>query len=78
MAIAGLILSYYNHRNVLTETSFDPIELKYAKGFWILGILCMGVYFLNKSWRSQITKIMIGAFGICLGLNLYILIKIMI
>jgi len=74
--IAGFVLSYYNHNNALAETSFDLVELKYAKIFFGAGVSCGGLYFLNKNWRNLITKIMIGAFGICLALNLYVLIQI--
>ncbi|WP_073153661.1 FEKKY domain-containing protein [Mesonia phycicola] len=56
----------------MTETSFDSVELKYAKRFFGIGILCIGLYFFNKNWRNVISKIMIGAFGISLLLNLYI------
>ena len=66
------MLTIYNYNNELTETSFDSIELKYAKRFFGIGILCIGLYFLNKNWRNLISKVMIGAFGISLLLNLYI------
>ena len=67
---------YYNDKYALTETSFDPIELKYSKWFFAIGILCVGIYFFNKNLRNIITKIMFGAFGICLALNLFLYIQI--
>lgn len=72
LAILCFSLLYYNHINELTETSFDSVELKYAKRFFGLGILCLGLYYLNKNWRNILTKIMFVAFGISLALNLYI------
>lgn len=76
MAILGFVLLYYNHNNALTETSFDPVELKYSKWFFGVGILCVGICFSNKNWRNVLTKIMLGAFGICLALNLYLFVQI--
>jgi len=72
LVILSFALLYYNHNNELTETSFDSVELKYAKRFFGLGILCAGLYFLNKNWQNLLTKIMIAAFTISLALNLYI------
>jgi hypothetical protein len=76
LAILDLVLIYYNHFNALNETSFDPPELKYSKWLFGIGILCVGFYFSNKSWRNILTKIMLGAFGICLALNLYLFFQI--
>ena len=76
LATAGFVLSYYNHFNALTETSFDPVELKYAKRFFGIGILCAGLYYFKKDWRNILTKIMIGTFGICFALNLYLFVEI--
>ncbi|MCL6220713.1 hypothetical protein L1967_20665 [Zunongwangia sp. M21534] len=72
LATTAFVLTIYNHNNELTETSFDSIELKYAKIFFGIGVLCAGLYFFNKTWRNLVTKIMIGAFGLSLVLNLYI------
>ena len=74
--IAGIVLLYYNDNNALTETSFDPVELKYAKRFFGIGILCAVLYFFKKDWRKVLTKIMIGTFGICFALNLYLFVEI--
>jgi len=60
LATTAFVLTVYNHNNELTETSFDSIELKYAKRFFGIGVLCAGLYFFNKTWRSLVTKIMIG------------------
>ncbi|WP_299549947.1 hypothetical protein [Seonamhaeicola sp.] len=76
LVILGIALLYYNHNNALTETSFDPVELKYSKWFFGIGILCVGLYFSNKNWRNVLTKIMLGTFGICFALNLYLFIQI--
>lgn len=76
LAISGFVLLYYNHNNALTETSFDPVELKYSKWFFGVGILCVGLYFSYKNWRNALTKIMLGVFGICFALNLYLFIEI--
>ncbi|WP_405207184.1 hypothetical protein [Aquimarina sp. LLG6339-5] len=76
LAFSGFVLSYYNHNNALNGTSFDPLELKYAKRFLGIGILCVGLYFFKKKWRSVLTKIMIGTFGICFALNSYLFIEI--
>ncbi|MBQ4804530.1 hypothetical protein J8L88_16840 [Aquimarina sp. MMG015] len=56
----------------MTGTSFDSVELKYAKRFFGIGVLCTGLYFFNKNWRNLLVKIMIGTFSISLALNLYI------
>jgi hypothetical protein len=72
IAILSFALLYYNHNNELTETSFDSVELRYAKRFFGLGILCVGLYFFNKNWKNLLTKIMIVVFTLCLTLNLYI------
>ena len=76
LGILSLILIYYNDKYALTETSFDPIELKYSKWFFAIGILSVGIYFFNKNLKKIITKIMFGAFGICLALNLFLFIQI--
>ncbi len=70
--ILAFTLTIYNDYNELTETSFDSTELKYAKRFLGIGILCFGIYFFNKNWRMLLIKIMFGIFGITLALNLYI------
>lgn len=56
--------------------SFDPPELKHSKWFFGIGILCVGLYVLNKSWQNVLTKIILGAFGICLVLNAYLFFQI--
>ncbi len=66
----------YNDNNALTETSFDPPELKYSKWLFGIGILCAGLYLFRKAWRNILTKIMIGTFGVCFALNLYLFIEI--
>ncbi|AXO78892.1 hypothetical protein DZC78_00305 [Olleya aquimaris] len=60
----------------MTETSFDPPELKYSKWLFGIGIICVGLYFSNKNWQKVLTKIMIGALGICLALNTYLFFQI--
>ena len=47
-------------------------ELEYSKIIYGIGILSVGLYYFVKKWRNVMTKIMIGAFGICLILNLYL------
>ncbi|WP_301162003.1 hypothetical protein [uncultured Winogradskyella sp.] len=76
LVIAGIILLKYNDNNALTETSFDPPELKYSKWLFGIGILCAGLYLFRKAWRNILTKIMIGTFGVCFALNLYLFIEI--
>jgi hypothetical protein len=76
LGISAFGLSIYNKYNAYTETSFNPVELEYAKVFLGIGILCVGLYYFNKNWRNLMTKIMIGAFGICLVLNLYLIAQI--
>lgn len=76
LAIAGLVLLYYNDNNALTETSFDPPELKYSKWLFGIGILCVGLYFFKVKLQNILTKIMIGAFGICFVLNIYLFVQI--
>jgi len=76
IGILDFVLIYYNHNNALTETSFDPPELKYSKWLFGIGILCVGLYFYNKSWQNILTKIMFGAFGICLALNTFLFFQI--
>lgn len=74
LVISDFALIYYNHFNALNETSFQPKELLYSKWFFVIGVLCIGLFFSNKDWRNILTKIMLGAFGICLALNLYLFI----
>ena len=74
--IAGIVLLYYNDNNALTETSFDPPKSKYSKWLFGIGILCFGLYFFKKTWRNLLTKIMIGTFGVCFAINLYLFIEI--
>tara|TARA_Y100000815_G_scaffold30705_1_gene25645 strand:- start:776 stop:1366 length:591 start_codon:yes stop_codon:yes gene_type:complete len=76
LATLALLLLIYNKYNLLTVSSFDPVELKYAKVFFGIGILCAGLYFLKKSWRSLLSKIMIGAFGICSILSFYLFVQV--
>ncbi|WP_144709407.1 hypothetical protein [Cellulophaga sp. RHA_52] len=76
IGIIDSVLIYYNHNNALAETSFDPPELKYSKWLFGIGILCVGLYFLNERWRNILAKIMLGAFGICLALSLYLFIQV--
>jgi len=71
-----MVLLYYNDNNALTASSFDPPELKYSKWFFGIGISCIGLYFIKKTWRNILTKIMIGTFGVCFALNLYLFIEI--
>lgn len=68
----ALVLTIYNDNNELTGTSFDSDELKYAKRFFGIGILCAGLYLFKKNWRNLLIKIMIAVFSISLALNLYI------
>jgi len=72
LAVLGFALTCYNHLNELTGTSFDSVELKFAKISLGLGISCAGLYFLNKNWQNILTKIMLASFILSLGLNLYI------
>lgn len=72
LASTAFALTIYNHNNELTESSFDSDELRYAKRFLGIGILCAGLYLFNKNWQNILTKFILGTFGICLALNLYI------
>tara|TARA_R110000868_G_scaffold385339_3_gene653189 strand:+ start:19 stop:561 length:543 start_codon:yes stop_codon:yes gene_type:complete len=74
--ISAFGLSIYNKYNAFTETSFNPVEFEYAKVFFGIGILCVGLYFFKKNWRNALSKIMIVAFGVCLILNLYLVAQI--
>ena len=47
------------------------LELDISKGFFLLGLISLGLYFVLKNWRNGLTKIMIAMFGICLILNIY-------
>jgi hypothetical protein len=47
-------------------------ELDYSNIIFGIGILSVGLYYFVKKWRNGLTKIMLGAFGICLALNLYL------
>ncbi|MCG2432126.1 hypothetical protein [Aequorivita xiaoshiensis] len=69
----GLLI--YNRYNAIAEVSIIP-ELEYSKIFFGIGILSIGLYYFLKKWRKVLPKIMIGAFGICLALNLYIVVQI--
>lgn len=48
------------------------LELDISKVLFFIGLISFGLYFLAKDWRKVLTKIMIGAFGICLVLNLHL------
>ena len=76
LVIAGIILLYYNDNNALTENSFDPPELKYSKWLFGIGTVCAGLYLFKNAWRNILTKIMIGTFGVCFALNLFLFIEI--
>jgi len=75
LIISTFVLLIYNHNNILTEDSFDPIELKFAKIFFGIGILFIGLYVFNKNWRKLLIKFMFGVFGVCLVLNLNLFIQ---
>ena len=47
------------------------MELNFSKILFLMGMLSFGLYYFVKKWRHVLTKVMIGAFGICLMLNLY-------
>ncbi len=48
------------------------IELDISKVLFFIGLISFGLYLLAKDWRNFFTKLMIGAFGICLVLNLHL------
>ncbi|SHI77886.1 hypothetical protein SAMN04488508_10374 [Aquimarina spongiae] len=48
------------------------LELDLSKVLFVIGLLSFGLYFLAKDWHKVLTKIMIGAFGVCLVLNLHL------
>ena len=75
LGISAFGLLVYNKYNALAEVSIIP-ELEYSKILFGIGILCVGLYYFVKKWRKGLTKIMIGAFGICLALNLYVVAQI--
>ena len=72
VVIITLVLIIYNNNHELTATSFDSTELRYAKRFFWAGVIGMILFFLNKKWRSIVSKITLVFFGISLILNLYI------
>ena len=47
-------------------------ELEYSKIIFGIGILSVGLFYFAKKWRNGLTKIIIGAFGICIVINLYL------
>lgn len=48
------------------------IELDISKVLFFTGLISFSLYLLAKDWRNFLTKLMIGAFGICLVLNLHL------
>ncbi len=51
------------------------LELEYSKIIFGIGILSVGLHYFIKKWRNVMTKIMIGAFVVCLVLNLYLVVE---
>lgn len=48
------------------------LELNTSIVMFITGLISFTLYFLAKDWQNVLTKIMIGAFGICLVINLHL------
>jgi hypothetical protein len=76
LGILGFALLCYNKYFALAETSFEPQELVFSKWFFGIGILSIGIYFLNKKLSNLLTKVAIATFGICLILNIYLSVQI--
>ena len=71
LSIVGLSLILFNEYKAYSDWSIVP-ELELSKGLFVIGIISFGLYFLIKKWRKVLTKVMIGAFSLCLAQNLYL------
>ena len=71
LSIVGLSLILFNEYKAYSDWSIVP-ELEFAKGLFVIGIISLGLYFLIKKWRKVLTKVMLGAFSLCLAQNLYL------
>ncbi|NER15116.1 hypothetical protein GWK08_16800 [Leptobacterium flavescens] len=75
LSISALVLSIYSKNNILTESSYGPVELEYAKIFFGIGLLCAGIYYFNKNWHKGLTLVMTVMFSLSLVLNIYLIAK---
>ena len=69
LGITGVILLVFNSIE-LWYWYETKLELEISKILFIIGLIAFVIYFKAEKWRKLLTKIMIGAFGICLILNL--------
>jgi hypothetical protein len=71
LGILALGLLIFNNYYAYYWYSNVP-ELELSKVLFAIGLLCFGLYFVIKKWMKIFTKLMIGAFSLCLAQNLYL------
>ncbi|WP_024769094.1 FEKKY domain-containing protein [Aquimarina macrocephali] len=74
LAISVVGLLVFNSYKAYYWYSIVP-ELEYSKIIFGIGILSFGLFYFAKKWGNGLTKIMFVAFGICLILNLYLIVE---
>ena len=71
LSVFGFALLIFN--SVMMQYWYNVrLELNISQVLFAIGLLCFGLYLFVENWQKVLTKIMIGAFGICLIFNLHI------
>ncbi|AUC23227.1 hypothetical protein BTO15_14490 [Polaribacter sejongensis] len=71
LGIIGTILIIFNSIELWYWYEFK-LELEISQILFIIGLISFGLYFIIKKNRKILTKIIIGAFGISLILNIHL------
>ncbi|WP_459209652.1 FEKKY domain-containing protein [Aquimarina rhabdastrellae] len=75
LAIVSIGLLIFNNQEIFSKR-YVFSEIRYAKLFFGLGVLCIVCYYPLKRWKKVITKIMLVGFGISFILNLSVTFQI--
>jgi len=71
LGIIGTILIIFNSIEMWYWYNFK-LELETSQILFIIGLISFGLYFIIRKNRKILTKIIIGAFGISLILNIHL------
>ena len=71
LGIIGIVLLVFNSVKMWNWSNIK-LELEISQILFIISLISFGFYFILKKNRKFLTRIMIGTFGICLVLNLYL------
>ena len=71
LGIIGTILIIFNSIEMWYWYDFK-LELEISQILFIIGLISFGLFFIIKQYRKILTKIIIGAFGISLILNIHL------